>query len=124
MIEPGTPLEIEHNGETFQSVVLTRSEQRGLTKLVQQVSTLDETIDSIDGLYDLIDEIVAICLPGISETDSDRLEIPDVVQIAGEVLARHIAGIDTKKKSELPPSSVPVCSVADVAGDVWTDGTA
>lgn len=123
MIEPGTPLEIEHQGQKFTSSVLSRRQQRQLTQLVQSVSSLESNVAAIDRLYELLDEIVKVCLPGIGEADADRLGVDDVIAIANEVLVKHMLGFDAKKKSEPPQSLGPACSVEVVEGGVWTDTT-
>jgi len=105
LIEPGSPLEIEACGETFESVVLSRRQQRSLVSLVKESAKLDEkSVESVDRLYDIIDQIVDICLPNASDETKDRLQISDVLEIAGVALTANVLDSVSKKKSESPPT--------------------
>lgn len=102
MIEPGTPLQIEACGQTFESVVLSRRQQRQLLKLVADASKLEPRVESIDKLYDILDEVIEICLPGATETLKDRLQFIDVLEIANSAIAANMVNATHKKKSESP----------------------
>lgn len=104
MIEPGTPLEIEACGEKFRSVVLSRRQQRELIGLVAKASSLEPRVESIDRLYDILDQVIEVCLPDASEELKDRLQFMDVLEIANSAIAANMMNATRKKKSESPPT--------------------
>lgn len=102
MIEPGEKVVIDLNGERFDSVVLTRSQQRKLLASIRQLSTLDENIESIEAVYDIADSIAAMCLPSIDPDRMERLSNKQIFEIASKVLIAQSLDGAAEKKSESP----------------------
>lgn len=105
MIEPGQMIEIEHNGRNLLSRVITRSEQRKIVAILQQLQKLEESIDSVEKVYDFADQLLALCLPDEPESVREQLSNEDAFAIASKVLTRHMLGSSDKKKLESPRSS-------------------
>lgn len=119
MMIPGEPIAVTAGERTYTSVVLTRPQQRTLLSLVNTIATLDETLGSIEKLYEIADQIADICLPKMEQARRDALSNTEIFSIAGEVLARHVIGNEAKKKSESLPSSDQVKSAAVAVPDVF-----
>lgn len=103
MIEPGTRLEIAACGTTFDSIVLSRKKQRELIGFVRQATRLDATVESLDKLYDIADQIVELVIPTAGETLRDSLQINDVLELANACLLAHMPDADAKKNSASQP---------------------
>lgn len=102
MLKPGEPIQIEHKGQMIQAVCLGRSRQREVVKLMTKLAGLDESIESIQAIYDIADEMLEICCPEMSDEQKDILGNDDVFEIVGNVLKAHTLDVETKKKFELP----------------------
>lgn len=123
MIEPGETFDIELDGRTLKAACLTRSKQRKILGVLKQLQSLDETVDSVQKVYDLADELIALCVPSMPEADRELLSNEDAFAIATKVLAAHTMGTESKKKSESPHLSEPVtcakAAVPDVVATSW-----
>ena len=119
MMIPGEPIAVTAGERTYTSVVLTRPQQRSLLSLINTISKLDESLSSVEKLYDIADQIADICLPKMEQARRDALSNTEIFAIAGEVLSRHVIGNEDKKKFELPPLSDPVKSDAVAVPDVF-----
>ena len=105
MIEPGKKVTIEVGGNEYESVVLKRSEQRKLLSLIRKLQSLDETIEAIETVYEIADEVAAICLPTMTEEQLEAMSNTTIFEIGGKVIAAQSMDTTTEKKSESPHSS-------------------
>ena len=103
MIEPGETFDIELDGRTLKAACLTRSKQRKIIGVLKQLQSLDESVDSVQKVYDLADELIALCVPSMPEADRELLSNEDAFAIATKVLTAHTMGTEAKKKSESRP---------------------
>lgn len=109
MIEPGEKIEIEVGGETFDCVVLKRSEQRRLVQLLRKLSTLEEDMDSIESVYDIADEVMSMCLPNFSLDQREKMNNKLIFDISSKLLVLLSLDGAAQKKSESPHSSSAEC---------------
>ena len=123
MIEPGEKFVIEYEGESFAAVCLTRAQQRKVLSTLAKLSSLEESVESIAAVYDMADELLAMCFPSMSEQTKDRLSNSDIFALVGQVIAEHTIKSDTKKKSVLPRSSERVNSAETVTPSVFVTTT-
>ena len=123
MIEPNETFEIELAGRMIKAACLTRSKQRKILGVLKQLQTLEESVDSVQKVYDLADELIALCVPSMPESERELLSNQDAFDIATKVLTAHTMGTETKKKSESPPSSdratYAKVAVPDVVATSW-----
>ncbi len=107
MIASGDTFAICVRGQDFDAKVLRRSEQRKLVAMLQQLESLEGSVDALQSVFDIVDKVGAMCLPTLSDEELDGLTTDFVLEIAGETIARQLLGVEDKKKFESPPSSAP-----------------
>lgn len=119
MIEPGEKFVVEYEGVAIPAVCLGRSTQRQVIRLMSELASVDETIDSVEKVFDVTDRLAEICCPQLPESIKERLSNQDILAIVGLVLQAHTIDKETKKKSELPHSSGQENSAEHVRQDVF-----
>lgn len=97
MILPGETVEETVNGQTYQIVSLSRSQQRNLIALVGQTNGLTESMESIEKLYEIADQIAEIVLPQMSAEERDKVSVTDVLAVGAKTMERQFPTIDAKK---------------------------
>lgn len=103
MITPGEKLPIELGGKTFECQVLTRRQLRKLIVLIQSSAELENNIEGVLNAMDLVDEILTLIAPNLTEAEADCLQDADVVELATEVIKSHQVSDSLKKRSESQP---------------------
>lgn len=115
-IEPGESFKVSYgNGHTIAVVALNMRQKRKLIELVERVSTLSETSESKSVLFDIAEEALGICVPGIQDEVIDTLDESMAMEIITATLGGQVLSEDDKKKSESPLSFVAENSANDAA---------
>lgn len=123
MIEPGEKFKIEYEGETYLAACLTRRQQRQAVSLLGELSNIDESTESLQKVYDIADTLLELCVPGLTESQKDRMNNTDIFAIVGKAVAAQMMGGETKKKSASRHSLGQVNSAETVTPDVFVTMT-
>lgn len=105
-LEPGEPYEIEYgNGHSLSVVALSARQKKKLVSILQAVQSLDtKQIDSLSTLYDLAEEGLKICSPGITDEQIEKMDEQQQMEVIGKTLAGALPTAGEQKKSESPHS--------------------
>ena len=115
-IEPGEVFTVKYGNEHEVEVVsLSMRQKRRMVELIEQVSSLSETGESRVKLFDIAEQALQICVPGLSDEFLDTINEDMAMEIITGTMAGQMITADDKKKSELPPSSAAVNSASDAA---------
>jgi hypothetical protein len=115
-IEPGERFKVGYgNGHSIDVLALNLRNKRKLIELVERVSGLAATSESKAILFDIVEEALRICVPGLTDELLDTLDEGMGMEIVTATLGGQVLSDDDKKKSESPLLSAAENSVSDVA---------
>lgn len=96
-LEPGETFEIEYaGGKTTKVLALSLRQKRTVTTMLSQVQSLSG--DERNKVYDLIAEMLELCVPGDAEELMDKIDEADAMEIVGLTLGGSAMQEADKKK--------------------------
>lgn len=103
MIEPGDKFQVSYgNGHTIEVVALSMRQKRKVMELVDRVSKLETSGESRAVLFEIAEDALKLCVPGITDETLDRFDETMAMQIVGATLGKQAVDNEEQKKSESP----------------------
>ena len=100
-LEPGEPLTVTlESGRTVNVVSLgMRSKRRAIGILKEMRDHSNEVgLDSVEGLYDLIEQGIRLCIPNADEETFEAFNEASAMDLLQKTLAGQAVGADAAKK--------------------------
>lgn len=100
-LEPGTPFEVTYgDGHKIEVAALSARNKRRLFQMLEETKTIEKGPAGSIRVLDLAEEMVRICVPGISEEQLDSMNESQQIEIAGLTIQGGMLSDDDAKKSE------------------------
>lgn len=119
MITPGKKFAFESDGETLESRVLTEDQQLELIDIMEKIGSVEAgSVSAMRTVVTSTKRMAEIAFPDMTSERRAELGHNRIISLTAEVIAAHMLGTETKKKSGSPHSSDQGTSAAAAVPDV------
>lgn len=100
-IEPGDRFTVRYgNDREIEVVALSGRGKRKLLGLLGEVKTLDKTPEGAARVYEIAEELLKLCVPGVTDEVIETMNETHQFEIANATIAEQMLTEDDRKKSE------------------------